>query len=595
MNPRNKNFIIGLVIIVVAVLIMQVLTKKQSAPPEILYSDFLQSVQQGQVMNVAITGSRINGQRIDGSNFSLTAPRDPGLISVLRKNNVNITVQPDSGSPWYVTIFLHWGPFILIIAVWVFLLRRMQGGGNRLFSLGKSRARRVDEKGRRHTFADVAGVEEAKEDLVEIIDFLKDPSKFRKLGGKIPTGVLMVGPPGTGKTLLAKAVAGEANVPFFAISGSEFVEMFVGVGASRVRDLFEEGRKNAPCILFIDEIDAVGRHRGAGLGSGHDEREQTLNQLLVEMDGFDTSEGVIVIAATNRVDVLDPALLRPGRFDRTVMVPLPDMRGREQILGIHGAKVKLSPTADLAVIAKGSPGFSGADLRNLINEAALYAARRNKSAVELSDLEFARDKVMMGPERRSMLMSEAEKRSTAYHEAGHALVGALLPKADPVHKVTIVPRGSALGLTSFLPREELHFHDREYLIARIMVAMGGRAAEEVVFGQITTGASNDIQEATDTARKMVTQWGMSEKIGPITLGSGTEQHFLGRDIGLEREYGEDTADLVDQEVERILNSSYAKAKALLVENVEHLHHLAKKLIENETVAGEELQALLNPA
>ena len=594
-NPRNKNFIIGLVIIVVAILMMQALTPKESAPQEILYSDFLQSVQQGQVMNVVITGSQINGQRIDGSTFATTAPRDPSLIPVLRKNNVNITVQPDSGSPWYITIFLHWGPFILIIAVWVFLLRRMQGGGNRLFSLGKSRARRVDEKSTRHTFADVAGVEEAKEDLVEIIDFLKDPSKFRRLGGKIPTGVLMVGPTGTGKTLLAKAVAGEANVPFFTISGSDFVEMFVGVGASRVRDLFEEGRKNAPCILFIDEIDAVGRHRGAGLGSGHDEREQTLNQLLVEMDGFDTSEGVIVIAATNRVDVLDPALLRPGRFDRTVMVPLPDMRGREQILGIHGARVKLSPTANLPVIAKGTPGFSGADLRNLINEAALYAARRNKNAVELSDLEFARDKVMMGPERRSMLMTEAEKRSTAYHEAGHALVGALLPKADPVHKVTIVPRGSALGMTAFLPREELHYHDRDYLIARIMVAMGGRAAEEVVFGEITTGASNDIQEATETARKMVTQWGMSEKIGPITLGSGSELHFLGRDIGLEREYGEDTAALVDQEVEQILNSSYAKAKALLVENVEYLHQLAKKLIENETVAGEELQALLKPA
>ena len=594
MNARNKNFLIGLVIIVMAVVVMNVLTTKRTAPREILYSDFLSRVKNGQVMSVLISGERLEGDQLDGTNFAVNTPRDPTLISTLQGNNVKITVQPDAGSPWYLTILLHWGPFILIIAVWIFLMRRMQGGGNRLFSLGKSRARRVDDKSRRSTFADVAGVEEAKEDLVEIIEFLKDPQKFRKLGGKIPKGLLMIGPPGTGKTLLARAVAGEANVPFFTISGSDFVEMFVGVGASRVRDLFEDGRKNAPCIIFIDEIDAVGRHRGAGLGSGHDEREQTLNQLLVEMDGFDTSEGVIVMAATNRVDVLDPALLRPGRFDRTVTVPLPDVRGRERILAIHVAKVRLASGVDLSVIAKGTPGFSGADLRNLVNESALYAARLNKAAVELKDLEWARDKVLMGPERRSMLMTEEEKRNTAYHEAGHAIVGSLVRKADPVHKVTIVPRGQALGVTSFLPNEELHNHDRDYLLASIMVAMGGRAAEELVFGgaSITTGAGNDIQKATQTARNMVTQWGMSEAIGPITLDLGEEQHFLGRDIGLERPYGEDTAELIDQEINEILKASYEKARALLREHIDKLHALAKRLIEHETVEGEDLRAML---
>jgi cell division protease FtsH len=594
LNTRNKNFLIGLVVIVMAIIVMNVLSSKHTTPREILYSEFLHRVKNGQVSSVTLSGERIEAEQTDGGTFSVNVPKDPTLISTLQSNNVKITVQPDAGNPWYLSIFLHWGPFILIIAVWIFLMRRMQGGGNRLFSLGKSRARRVDDKSRRATFADVAGVEEAKEDLVEIIEFLKDPQKFRKLGGKIPKGLLMIGPPGTGKTLLARAVAGEANVPFFTISGSDFVEMFVGVGASRVRDLFEEGRKNAPCIMFIDEIDAVGRHRGAGLGSGHDEREQTLNQLLVEMDGFDTSEGVIVMAATNRVDVLDPALLRPGRFDRTVTVPLPDVRGRERILAIHAHRVRLAQGVDLSVIAKGTPGFSGADLRNLVNEAALYAARGNQTAVELKDLEWARDKVMMGPERRSMLMTDEEKRNTAYHEAGHAIVGTLVAKADPVHKVTIVPRGQALGITSFMPQEELHNHDREYLIASIMVAMGGRAAEELIFGDgaITTGAGNDIQKATQTARNMVTQWGMSEAIGPITLDLGEEQHFLGRDIGLERPYGEDTAELIDQEINEILKSAYQKAKALLSDNIDKLHTLAKRLIEHETVEGDELRALL---
>jgi cell division protease FtsH len=494
-----------------------------------------------------------------------------------------------------MSILLHWGPFLLIIAIWIFLMRRMQGTGNRLFSLGKSRARRVDEKAKHNTFADVAGVEEAKQELVEIIEFLRDPAKFRKLGGKIPKGVLMVGPPGTGKTLLAKAVAGEASVPFFSISGSDFVEMFVGVGASRVRDLFDEGRKNAPCLLFIDEIDAVGRHRGAGLGSGHDEREQTLNQLLVEMDGFDSSEGVIVIAATNRPDVLDPALLRPGRFDRIVTVPLPDMRGRERILAIHSARVVLAPGTDLMRIAKGTPGFSGADLRNLINEGALYAARMNKAAIEIGDLEWARDKVMMGPERKSMVMSDAEKRNTAYHEAGHAIVGALTPKSDPVHKITIVPRGQALGVTAFLPQEDRHNYDRGYLMARIMVAMGGRAAEELIFGEISTGAKDDIQRATKVARDMVTHYGMSEALGPVSLDPGEQQHFLGRDIGLERQYGEDTAEIVDEEVAKLVKGAYDLAKGLLSAHIDKLHALAKRLIDKETVEHDELLNLLQPA
>jgi cell division protease FtsH len=594
-NSRNKNFLIGLIVFVLAVVILNILTSTRPSPKEIIYSDFLQRVQSNQVSNVVISGSHIEADLADGGTLATQAPKDAGLIPALQRANVKITVRPDAGMPWYMSLLLHWGPFVLIIAVWVYLMRRMQGGGNRLFSLGKSRARRIDEKAKRTTFADVAGVEEAKEDLVEIIEFLKDPARFRKLGGKIPKGVLMIGPPGTGKTLLARAVSGEADVPFFSISGSDFVEMFVGVGASRVRDLFEEGRKHAPCILFIDEIDAVGRHRGAGLGSGHDEREQTLNQLLVEMDGFDTGEGVIVIAATNRVDVLDPALLRPGRFDRTVTVPLPDVRGRERILAIYTAKVKASPQVNLATIAKGTPGFSGADLRNLVNEAALFAARHNKASVDQSDLEWSRDKVMMGPERRSMAMTEEEKRNTAYHEAGHALVGCLVPKADPVHKVTIVPRGAALGLTSFLPQEEVHNYDRDYMVARIMVAMGGRAAEHLVFGDITTGAGNDIQQATLIARNMVTQWGMSEAVGPINLSPGDEQHFLGRDIGTERPFGEDTAEQVDIEVHRILQTCYDRTKTLLQQNLDKLHQLAKRLIETETVDADEIRGMLAPA
>ena len=592
MNQRNKNFLIGLVVIVTAIAIMNALTRGNGGVKEVPYSELLAQVKSGKVRSVMISGTKIEAMNMDGTAFSSVAPKDPTLVDVLQGNNVKIAARPEQGAPWYVSLLVHGGPFILIIAVWIYFMRRMQGGGNKLFSLGKSKARRYDEQSKRTTFADVAGVEEAKEDLVEIIDFLKDPQKFRKLGGKIPRGVLMVGPPGTGKTLLARAVAGEAGVPFYTISGSDFVEMFVGVGASRVRDLFEEGRKNAPCIIFIDEIDAVGRHRGAGLGSGHDEREQTLNQLLVEMDGFETSEGVIVIAATNRVDVLDPALLRPGRFDRNINVPLPDVKGRERILQIHSAKVKLAEGVDLSVVARGTPGFSGADLRNLVNEAALFAARKNLKAVVLEHLEWARDKVLMGPERRSMLMTEEEKRNTAYHEAGHALVSVLLPKADPVHKITIVPRGQALGLTSFLPLEELHNFDREHLLTRIKVAMGGRAAEELIFGQITTGAGNDIQRATQMARGMVTQYGMSEAIGPITLDTGEEQHVLGRDIGVERPYGEDTAELIDQEMNEIIQHCYTQAKELIQSRIEVLHAMAKALIERETVDGAELAAML---
>ena len=595
MNARNKNFLLVLIVVVMAIVLMNVLSSNRPPPREIIYSEFLRQVQLGQVMSVIVEEGTIQGEMVDGSPFTVYAPYDPVLIPLLREHSVNISVNPDQGTPWYLSILVHWGPFLLIIGVWIFIMRRMQGGGNRLFSLGKSPAKRLDEKDKRNTFADVAGVEEAKEELVEIIEFLKDPDKFRKLGGKIPKGVLMVGPPGTGKTLLAKAVAGEADVPFFNISGSDFVEMFVGVGASRVRDLFEEGRKNAPCLLFVDEIDAVGRHRGAGLGSGHDEREQTLNQLLVEMDGFESSEGVIIIAATNRPDILDPALVRPGRFDRVVMVPLPDMRGRERILAIHSAGVVTAPNVDLMQIARGTPGFSGADLRNLVNEAALAAARNNKKHVDNDDLAWARDKVMMGPERKSMIITEEEKRNTAYHEAGHALVGALTPEADPVHKVSIVPRGEALGVTAFLPKEDVHNHDQAYLIARLKVAMGGRAAEELIFGELTTGAKDDIIKATKVARDMVCTYGMSEALGPITLDSGNEQHFLGRDIGLERQFGEDTAVLVDQEVAKLVQGAYDQAKELLSSNLDTLHTLAKRLIEQETVDHDELQTILQPA
>ncbi len=592
---KNENLLIIFSILVLAVLLMNIFSSPVESPKEtLIYSQFAYQVRQGQVSTANIIGeTSIEGTFLDGRQFQTNIPpNNPNLVEMLRQNDVQISYSPESGTPWYVTLLVHWGPFIFIFVIWILLMKRMQGPAGRLFSLGKSKAQRVDPTKKRITFQDIAGVQECKDELVEIIEYLKDPSRFRKLGGRIPKGVLMSGSPGTGKTLLAKAVAGEAEVPFFSISGSDFVEMFVGVGASRVRDLFEEGRKNAPCILFIDEIDAVGRSRGAGLGSGNDEREQTLNQLLVEMDGFDATEGIIVIAATNRPDVLDPALLRPGRFDRQVAVPLPDVRGREEILKIHAQKVVLNDGINLEKIAKGTPGFSGADLKNLVNEAALGAARKNKTALTLEDFEYARDKILMGPERHSMVMSEKEKRSTAYHEAGHALVAALTPKSDPVHKVTIVPRGRALGVTSFLPDNDNRAYDTEYLAGRVTIAMGGRAAEEIIFDEVTTGASNDIQQATSTARDMICRYGMSEIVGPISLDNNDQHYVFGRDFGKEREYSDDTASVIDHELRKMVIFHDNKAKQLLRDHIDILHRVADMLMEQETIDGSQILALL---
>jgi cell division protease FtsH len=534
----------------------------------------------------------VSGRLSDGSAFRTFTPDYPDLVKALKDRGVRIIVKPPDSNPWYA-IFLQWVPMLLFIGVWIFFMRQMQGGGAKALSFGKARARLISEKQNKITFQDVAGVDEAKEELREIIEFLKDPPKFQKLGGKIPKGVLLVGPPGTGKTLLAKAIAGEANVPFFSISGSDFVEMFVGVGASRVRDLFEQGKKHAPCIIFMDEIDAVGRHRGAGLGGGHDEREQTLNQLLVEMDGFETNEGVILIAATNRPDVLDPALLRPGRFDRQVVVARPDVKGREEILRVHARRIPLSPNVDLKVLSRGTPGFSGADLANLVNEAALLAARQDKKIVEMIDFENAKDKVLMGVERRSMIISDTEKRTIAYHEAGHALVADLLPGADPLHKVTIIPRGRALGLTQQLPTDDKYNYSREYLINRITILLGGRAAEELVLQQQTTGAGDDLEKATEMARKMVCEWGMSEQMGPLTFGKSEEHIFLGREMSRAKDYSEDTAILIDSEIKRIVTESATRARHLLESNLEKLHALARALLERESLDGEEIARILH--
>ena len=598
MQWKKENVLILLSLLVLAFFLVNMFSgggqgRQQSR--ELIYSDFKNLVAGGEISNAQFVGDTlIEGFTLDGTPYRTYIPEnDSKLVDFLRHFQVQINYTPEQGLPWYLNLLIHWGPFLLIFGIWIFLMRRMQGmGAGKLFSLGRSRAQKMDPDKMKITFKDVAGVEEAKADLEETIEFLKDPTKFRKLGGRIPKGMLMSGPPGTGKTLLAKGVAGEADVPFFSMSGSDFVEMFVGIGASRVRDLFEEGRRNAPCILFIDEIDAVGRSRGAGLGSGNDEREQTLNQLLVEMDGFDATEGVIIIAATNRPDVLDPALLRPGRFDRQVHVPLPDIKGREEILKIHSEKVQMAENVDLSVIARGTPGFSGADLKNLVNEAALGAARHNKTALSLADFEWARDKVMMGPERRSMLMTEREKQTTAYHEAGHALVSVLLPKSDPIHKVTIVPRGRAMGLTAYLPENDVQSYDREFLTNRITIAMGGRAAEELIFKELTTGASNDIQQATDMARNMICRWGMSDKLGPIVLGSDDQQHVLGRDIGSEREYSEDTAVEIDKEMRSTIKTHYRKAKKLLKDNIKVLHEIAEVLIKEETIEGKRILELL---
>jgi len=581
-----------LVLGLVFLLLFNVFSKQHGREPEIVFSEFLAAVEKSDVQEVTIQGNNIQGKYKNGERFRTFAPNDPELVKTLREKRVKIAAKPEEESPWYVMLFVNWFPMLLLIGVWIFFMRQMQVGGGKAMSFGKSRAKLLTENQHRVTFSDVAGVEEAKDELQEIIAFLKDPKKFTRLGGRIPKGCLLVGPPGTGKTLLARAIAGEAGVPFFSISGSDFVEMFVGVGASRVRDLFVQGKKNAPCIIFIDEIDAVGRHRGAGLGGGHDEREQTLNQLLVEMDGFETNEGVILIAATNRPDVLDPALLRPGRFDRRVVVPRPDVKGREGILTVHTRKVPLAPDVDVSVLARGTPGFAGADLENLVNEAALLAARSNKEKVDMNDFELAKDKVMMGSERKSMIISEEEKRITAYHEAGHALVAKLLPGADPIHKVTIIPRGMALGLTQQLPIDEKHTYPREYLLNNLTILFGGRVAEELVLNHMTTGAGNDIEKATELAHRMVCEWGMSEKLGPMTFGKKEEQIFLGRDFTQQQDYSESTAVEIDAEVRRIILESYQRAKGILRNNLQLLHKIAEKLLEKESLDGSEIDALV---
>lgn len=585
MSQSSKHIALWLVLALIFLVIFSVFSKQHGREPEIVFSDFMSSVDRGEVQEVIIQGHNIQGKYKNGERFRTFAPNDPELVKSLREKNVKIAAKPEDESPWYMVLLLNWFPMLLLIGVWIFFMRQMQVGGGKAMSFGKSRAKLLTENQHRITFSDVAGVEEAKDDLQEIIAFLKDPKKFTKLGGRIPKGCLLVGPPGTGKTLLARAIAGEAGVPFFSISGSDFVEMFVGVGASRVRDLFVQGKKNAPCIIFIDEIDAVGRHRGAGLGGGHDEREQTLNQLLVEMDGFEANEGVILIAATNRPDVLDPALLRPGRFDRRVVVPRPDVKGREGILQVHTRKVPLAPDVDVSVLARATPGFAGADLENLVNEAALLAARNNKEKVDMGDFELAKDKVMMGAERRSMIISDEEKRNTAYHEAGHALVAKLLPGADPIHKVTIIPRGMALGLTQQLPMDEKHTYPREYLLNNLVILFGGRVAEELVLEHMTTGAGNDIEKATDLARRMVCEWGMSEKLGPMTFGKKEEEIFLGRDFTQKVDYSENTAIEIDAEVRRIIQESYHRAKDLLKTNLRLLHKVAEMLLEKEVLDG----------
>lgn len=567
----------------------------QKGEKEIIFSEFLAKVDAGEVDEVTIKENHITGRFKDGAKFRSYATTYPDLVDDLRAKNVKISVKPLDQNPWYVNFFFSWGPIIFLVLVWVFFMRQMQMGGNKAMSFGKAKAKLVSDKSVKITFSDVAGIEEAKAEVEEIIDFLKDPQKFSKLGGKIPKGVLLVGSPGTGKTLLAKAIAGEAGVPFFSISGSDFVEMFVGVGASRVRDLFDQAKKSAPCIIFIDEIDAVGRHRGAGLGGGHDEREQTLNQLLVEMDGFEGNVGIIIIAATNRPDVLDPALLRPGRFDRQIVVPTPDVKGRLEILHVHTRTIPLGDDVDLDKIARGTPGFSGADLANLVNEAALIAARKNKDKVDRSDFEFAKDKVIMGVERRSMVLSDEEKKNTAFHEAGHALVAKLTPGTDPLHKVSIIPRGRALGITTQLPIDDRYTYNREYLVDRLKVLMGGRCAEEIALNHLTTGAGNDIERATDLARKMVTEWGMSDRLGPLAFGKKDEQIFLGREIAKHKDYSEKTAIEIDDEVKLIVTEAYHSAKQLLTDNKDLLDALANALLERETIEGSDIDAIIESA
>ncbi len=591
MNPFYKNLALWIVITLMMIMLYNLFNQQHLAETNISYTEFLAMVDNGSISDVVIQGQELFLTDVNHNRFKVYAPQDADLIKILRQKGVTISAKPETDSPWYMNVLVSWFPMIVLIGVWIFFMRQMQSGGGKAMSFGKSRARLQSDQMKKVTFEDVAGIDEAKEELGEIIDFLREPKKFTRLGGRIPKGVLLMGLPGTGKTLLARAIAGEADVPFFNISGSDFVEMFVGVGASRVRDLFVQGKKNAPCIIFIDEIDAVGRHRGAGLGGGHDEREQTLNQLLVEMDGFESNEGVILISATNRPDVLDPALLRPGRFDRQVVVPLPDILGREQILKVHMKKTPAAPDVNLVTLSKGTPGFSGADLENLVNEAALLGAKRDKEKIDMVDLEDAKDKVYMGLERKSKVIREEDRKTTAYHEGGHALVARLLPNTDAVNKITIIPRGHAAGITWFLP-EEGDFKYKDQLESELSVAFGGRVAEEIVFNRISTGAANDIKQATDVAQKMIRSWGMSEELGPLSFAKDEEHIFLGREIAQHRDYSEETARKIDQEMNNLVEKAYNRAKKTLNENLDILHALADRLLEKETVLGRELDDLI---
>ena len=592
MNPFYKNLALWLVITLMMVMLYNLFSKQHLSETNISYTEFLSMVDNSRISEVVIQGQELFVTDVNRNHFKVYAPEDKDLIQILREKGVVISAKPPSENPWYMSVLVSWFPMIILIGVWIFFMRQMQAGGGKALSFGKSRARLMSDQSAKVTFEDVAGIDEAKEELIEIVDFLRDPKKFTRLGGRIPKGVLLVGPPGCGKTLLARAIAGEAGVPFFSISGSDFVEMFVGVGASRVRDLFVQGKKNAPCIIFIDEIDAVGRHRGAGLGGGHDEREQTLNQLLVEMDGFESNEGVILISATNRPDVLDPALLRPGRFDRQVVVSMPDVRGREKILRVHMKKTPIDKDVNAVVLAKGTPGFSGADLENLVNEAALLAAKRNKEKIGMADFEDAKDKVYMGLERKSKVIKEEDRKVTAYHEGGHALVARFLPETDAVNKITIVPRGRAAGITWFLP-EERDFKYKDQLESELAVAFGGRVAEEIVFNRISTGAANDIKQATDLAQQMIRSWGMSDDLGPLSYAKGEEQVFLGREIAQHRDYSEATAQKIDEEINKLIKDAYERAKSVLKDNLDILHQLAELLLEKETVMGKELDQLIH--
>ncbi|OBQ51546.1 ATP-dependent zinc metalloprotease FtsH [Halodesulfovibrio spirochaetisodalis] len=592
MNQFSRNLILWAVISLLMVVLFNMFSQPQNSQTKVSYTKFLELVDKGDIAEVSIQGQKLLAKEHGGTVINTYAPDDPKLVDRLVGKGIVVNAEPKEDSPWYMTLLVSWFPMLLLIGVWIFFMRQMQGGGGKAMSFGRSRARLISQEQTKVTFADVAGVDEAKEELSEVVDFLSNPKRFTRLGGRIPKGVLLVGPPGTGKTLLARAVAGEAGVPFFSISGSDFVEMFVGVGASRVRDLFVQGKKNAPCLIFIDEIDAVGRQRGAGLGGGHDEREQTLNQLLVEMDGFESNEGVILIAATNRPDVLDPALLRPGRFDRQVTVPVPDVKGRKRILEVHARRSPLAADVNMETIAKGTPGFSGADLENLVNEAALQAAKENKDQINMFDFEQAKDKLIMGKERRSMVMSEEEKKITAYHEGGHALCAKLLPKADPVHKVSIIPRGRALGVTMQLPGEDRYGYSRTFLETNLVVLLGGRVAEEIIFEDITTGAGNDIERATKMARKMVCEWGMSDAIGPLNIGEQGEEVFIGREWAQSRNFSDETARLVDAEVKRIVETARSTARQLIEDNIDVLHKIADSLLERETISGADIDLLI---